>query len=169
MIFPDDRRVCFRHATEQDRALINDLDGLAPEIGLKPLPADMRGWGSSFGWPYGPNIDVQARIDMLKWAREDGLRLSTGDCLHWLCTGRCGKRYDIRGCREGWMDHVTGWNRGKGRNPAVLVSQPYGISAEGKSALHVLGEEPGIRVEVKDSGWYGYGTNFIGVWKWSAS
>lgn len=153
---------CWKHATPEQRELVDGLDrrargqGILEMHGGKPL------------WPYGPNINVEARSRMLEWTEFYDLRRAgrrVHGCLHWLRTGRCGRL----GClaeftqRYGWADHVTAWNRG--RTPKVLVAQPYGLSDKGRRELQELDKEPDLRVEIREDSWYGCGTTFIGIWR----
>jgi hypothetical protein len=58
------------------------------------------------------------------------------------------------------------WNHGPGANPAVLVSQPYGLSDEDRAALAVLAKEPDLVVEIdEDGGWYGMRTSWVAIWR----
>lgn len=159
--YPDGGRRCRRHATEDDRALVHELDRRA----VGRLGRSSRG----VLWPYGPNIDVAARVRLLAWLEEHDLTRanpSYGGCVHWLLTGRCG-RWECggRGRRErAWFDHVTAWNH-RGR-PAVLVAQPYWITEEDKEQLALVNDER-VQVEIRPDSWYGYGTWFIGLWRTS--
>ena len=164
LLYPDGRRVCWRHTTEDDRGLLFDLDKRAAGRGLKldrnsPFLAPL-----DRVWPYGPNVDVTARIRMLDWAEAHDLRLSHGNrCLHWLRTGRCA----VTTCQLDpphyrWMDHVTTWTRnGK---PAVLVAQPYNLDADSFNDLAAL-SDLGLTVEITRNSWYGHDTTFVGVWR----
>jgi hypothetical protein len=94
--FPEPR--CGRHTTGEQRESLADLAARGPGIGIR-----------NDGWPYGPNIDVVGRAQMVAWAEAEKLRHSdVGDCLHWLSRGRCG----VQICREDrnthrWMDHTS--------------------------------------------------------------
>ncbi|MER7331788.1 MULTISPECIES: hypothetical protein [unclassified Micromonospora] len=158
LFYPDGGKRCFRHSSPEDRALVADLDARA---------AAGRTLGER-GWPYGPNIDVQSRMEMLSWAEQYGLRRAETRCqnLHWLRKGRCGvQRCDPLGR---WADHVTRWSR-NGR-PAVLVAQPYGLSNDQFAQVAALNDEE-LQVAVDGTGWYGHGTTFVQVWRvdaWNA-
>lgn len=158
--FPAGHKRCLAHASVDDIRLLDELDGRAPSIGL---PRDTRGRGL-FRWPYGPNIDVAARIRMLDWATTHGLTYvdRAHTCLTWLRGGRCG-----RSCyepRPAWLDHVTLW--GREGAPAVLVAQPYHLDDRDGFQLGILDREPGLRLELRAEGsWYGFGTWFVGLWK----
>lgn len=148
LYFPEPR--CGRHTTGEQRDLLADLDRRAPGIGIR-----------NGGWPYGPNIDVVGRAEMIGWAEHHKLRYSLhGDCLHWLSRGRCG----VSVCREDrnthqWMDHVTGWTRdGKA---AVLVAQPYGLFTSDIADLAKISDEWSLDVLVDGTSWYGHGTTFV--------
>jgi hypothetical protein len=148
----DDTRRCHRHATEEQRAFAAELDARAPAVGIQP------GGASGPGWPYGPNIDVEARQGLLEWAEPLGLRLSkAGHCVRWIRGQRC------RPCgpRKHWLDHVTAWNHD--RKPAVLLAQPYGLGSDDVAELEAL-EDDGFVVVIGD-GWYGHGTTSVAVWR----
>lgn len=116
-------------------------------------------------WPYGPNIDPQARRELVHWATLHGLRYSPrGRCLHWIIRGRCAiqlctadrNQYDF-------MDHVTGWTRdGK---PAVLICQPYGLHVDDIRQLADLHQEHGLKIRIDGTGWYGHGSTFLQLWR----
>ena len=161
--YPDGRRVCWRHATDDDRTLLFDLDKRAAARGIKIDRGSLFMSPNNRRWPYGPNVDVSARIRMLDWAESNDLRLSAGRCMHWLRKGRCADR-TCYGRVGGWMDHVTGWACYGRRQPRVLVSQPYNVSAQSAAELAALTTEPGLTVEIHPNSWYGHGTTFVGVW-----
>lgn len=75
---PDGHRACQQHIPSQWRSTLDDLDHRAQRV----IPD---------GWPYGPNIDVQARIDLIRWAESLGVKHSGTRCqqLHWLRSGQC--------------------------------------------------------------------------------
>jgi len=141
---------CPRHTSDEQRTLLDDLDRRARHISIR-----------DGGWPYGPNIHVPARVALLDWAEAEKVRYSArGNCLHWIARGRCAVSLcnEDRG-RHSWMDHVTGWTRaGK---PAVLVSQPYQVSAAEQMELTRIGVEWSLDVRVGDTGWYGSDTRFV--------
>ena len=63
-------------------------------------------------------------------------------------------------------DHLSVWNRGPGRSPAVIVSQPYHLYDENLAELAELAKEPDLVVEVdEDGGWYGARTIWVAIWR----
>lgn len=117
-------------------------------------------------WPYGPNIDPEMASRMLDWAEKYGLMLSAPnqECLHWLLKGRCARPTACRQwtwMEQPWMDHPSCWTY-QGR-PAVLVAQPYGLSDASRSVLAGLNSDK-VHVEVRDRGWYGHCTVWVGLW-----
>lgn len=115
------------------------------------------------GWPYGlchRGADPKARLRMVEWAETQGLKLSKGQCLHWLASGRC-TRYAECGRRYSWQDHLTGWNiDGK---PALLLAQPYQIDGDGIADLAQI-EGQGYETHLDTNGWYGCGTITVEIW-----
>ncbi len=152
LFYPGRDRRCRRHATPKQRALVTELDARANHLGVL----------NGGEWPYGPNIDVEARARLLDWADGYGLRLAKTSCqnLHWLARGRCGVRLCNRLGR--WMDHVTRWNRGG--EPALILAQPYGLSGEDVAEVGQLAADEGLHVSVDARGWYGWGTVAVEVW-----
>ncbi|MEU8334724.1 hypothetical protein [Micromonospora tulbaghiae] len=150
--YPDGRLLCHRHTSPDQRQLVDHLDEQARRLGL----FDQYG-----GWPYGPNIDIAARQQLVDWATDLGVSRAETRCqnLHWLRVGRCGVRYYEALPR--WADHVTRWKRDG--PPALLVAQPYGLTDEDLADLEVLGDE-GLHVEIVGEGWYGHGTTMVQVW-----
>lgn len=126
-----------------------------------PTAAEARAIGitSAQLWPYGPNHDHQARRALVNWATRESLCYSpTGQCLDWLRYGDCRAGHDHT--RPPWMDHLTGWTRnGK---PAMLVSQPYGLTRDCLAELADL-DRSDLPVSIDGTGWYGHGTLFITV------
>lgn len=123
----------------------------------------------SLGWPYGPNIDLDSREALVEWAAPLGLRQSStyNKCLHWLRGKQCPRDagYGACGVRVPGEDHASAWNRGPGRSPAVVVSQPYHLDRADRAALDRLAMEPDLVVEVDDDGgWYGMGTIWVAIW-----
>jgi hypothetical protein len=128
-------------------------------------------------WPYGVQ-DPSQREKMLDWAERHHLRFSYTNrvCVHWLLAGSAddiARRYTKTGseisdsthysrCHYNYeFDHVTCWTRdGK---PAVLVSQPYRISADVMKKLKAL-ERDGLSVQVHKEGWYGFETFCVEIW-----
>lgn len=132
---------------------------------VDPTPAEASSVGiTDDRWPYGPNINPQARRALVDWATAHRLRYSPrGRCLHWITTGRCAvQACDRNRARRQWMDHVTGWTRA-GR-PAVLVAQPYAITGASIDALAEIDRTDGLDVVISGTGWYGHGTTFVGIW-----
>lgn len=161
--------VCHRCATAEHRARIDTVDHAAREKKLVPRVSGMTGAWHGLQWPYGPNIDVDSREALVAWAGPLGLRLSSTHtrCLHWLQRKHCPRMWGGRCSTEvPGADHVTAWNRGAGRNPAVLVSQPYHLDDEARRQLADIDNSPGLRVEiVEGGGWYGAGTIFVTIWR----
>lgn len=154
--FPEGH-LCARHATPEQAGLVAQLDRRAAAIGI-PKTKDWA-WGFERAWPYGPNLYVEMRVAMLRWAEANQLKLTpqTKRCLCWI---RSGRRCDYRCARYRWMDHVTGWQRaGK---PALLLAQPYGVDI---SVLTDLANDSKLRVYTGGTGWYGHGTVAIEVWR----
>ncbi|GAA0981702.1 hypothetical protein ENKNEFLB_01398 [Nocardioides aquaticus] len=146
MLAPGERWVCGRHATEDDRALVEDLDRRGPSVGLAPSPRRRRGeWAQALDWPYdGPRRYLGVRRDMVAWAEARGLRLWDGCwCLCWVRDGVC--REDHGGCRPAWLDHVTCWTGADGLR--LLVAHPY-VPFSATAGLHGLG------VAVARQGWH---------------
>lgn len=144
--------LCYRHQSAAQRALVADLDEQAPTVGVTP--------GC---WPYGPNIDVVARVELVAWARANGYKLATPNarCLHWLVgkARRCSalRRQDHAGRIDAWsmneLDHPTFWTRnGK---PALILAQPYSAPSS-RWVTDVTSTWP-VTVEVTaTSPWYGH-------------
>lgn len=166
----DARSVCFLHASDAERQLVQDLDLRAPEIGLKPVPAVHARWGGSYQWPYGPNLYVADRVALLDWAVPNWLRISDASsrcAICWVSGSRCpsdGRHLSSRG----WIDHPTRWNlRGK---PRVFVSQPYSLSGQERAEVEGLvaaanSAGRNLRLEIsEESGWYGKPTVWVAIW-----
>lgn len=144
---------CYRHATPEQRVLVEELD--QRDKALRITGPD--------GWPYGPNIDVESRRQLLDWAERYGVRQAGTRCqgLHWLKAGRCTEPLCQR--LGHWMDHVTRWNRnGK---PALLIAHPYSIGHDDIAQLGALAAIGGWRVWISAGGWYGHGTVSVEVWR----
>lgn len=170
---PGDREVTRRSATPDDRRLLADLDRRALRLGLPMRDRSAVEWHTEVSWPYGPNVNVGQRIALLNWMETEHLRptLARGKfhdpCLDWLRTGRCPGvvRCDNRHPAS-WQDHTTGWVR-QIDGARLFVSQPYGLTDAERSKLAALDAEPGLRVQIEETGWYGaggLGTRFVGVW-----
>lgn len=91
---PDGHRACIRHASAEQRALVDELDRHAAGIGLRRDRGGRDAW-DRWAWPYGANVDVLTRLRLVEWAERHGLKLSRNahHCMTWLTTGRC-----ARGC-----------------------------------------------------------------------
>jgi hypothetical protein len=166
----DTRQVCYRHASEDQRALVEALDLRAPEIGLEKVPAVRARWGGGYVWPYGPNLYVDDRVALLDWAVPNRLRISgsssrCGEC--WISGRQC-PSYGAHSAVRGWVDHPSRWNLGG--KPRVFVSQPYSLSDKERAELEhavTAANEAGrnLRLEIsEESGWYGKPTIWIAIW-----
>lgn len=170
---------CFKHATEEQRDLVDQLDQHAPALGLRRNRVEARAWGRAFEWPYGPNVSVPSRAALVTWAEKHRVKLSQGvsKCaLHWLTGGQCGPRAGAGSpsCRQGssyplWFDHVTRWNFAG--YPRVLVAQPYGLSDTDRLDLERIADTAQLwtgarlRLEIGPTGWYGHGTTWVALWR----
>lgn len=118
-------------------------------------------------WPYGPNIDIDSREALVEWAAPLGMRSTTSSrrCLHWLRGNPCPWSHGHCTWQIPGADHVTAWNRGPGRSPAVLVSQPYHLDTNDIAALGEIDKSPEFIVEIDEAGgWYLHGTTFVTIW-----
>ncbi|MFG2987017.1 hypothetical protein ACGFYQ_38200 [Streptomyces sp. NPDC048258] len=121
--------------------------------------------------------ETRARQEgMVAWAERYGLRLSpAGCCPLWLvreasqrCRPRMGhgdpcKRYGSSGSDRGWMDHSVTWL--KDSRPAAITSAPYNICPQDEERLaHWQRTDPRLRV-ARGTGWYGYDTTQIILWR----
>jgi len=163
------RKVCALCATEAEKARVAAVDQAARDLTvLGQATSVMSAWWGS-GWPYGPNIDLDSREALVAWAGPLGLRASSTSrsCLHWIQRKQCPRTrdYSCAAVMPG-NDHVTAWNQGAGRNPAVLVSQPYGLDDESHELLAQINTSPDLTVEINEQGgWYGHGTVFVAIWR----
>jgi hypothetical protein len=114
---------------------------------------------------------------MVSWAERYGLKYSeAGCCPFWLqgtVSRRCRPygphkdrctRYGT-GIDHGWLDHAVGWL--KDGRPAALTSAPYGFEyiTEAPERL-AFWQQHDDRLQVAiGSGWYGFGTTQIVVWR----
>lgn len=148
--FPDNTRACPKHTTAQWSEHLTALDQRAKNI-------------TPQAWPYGPNINVQARADLLDWAEPLGVKRAKTYCnaLHWLRTGQCPNTAECNPFR--WMDHTTQWSLDG--NPALVLTQPYKTAEDLREATAPIQGDPDLKVEIKP-GWYGHGT--VGVFVWRA-
>ena len=161
---------CYRCSDQQIRDRVAAVDQAARQMRIvAPTRHAMYGW-EDMSWPYGPNVDLDSREALVAWAGPLGLRESSTSrkCLHWLRGKHC-PRYSPYGRCGGTVpgaDHVSMWNHGPGANPAVLVSQPYGLSVENRAALAELAKEPDLVVEIDENGgWYGMRTTWVAIWR----
>lgn len=169
---------CFKHATEEQRDLVDQLDRRAPALGLRRNRGVACAWGRAFEWPYGPNVSVPSRAALVTWAEKHRVKLArdTSKCaLHWLTEGRCGpNRIGSPSCRQEssyplWFDHVTRWNFAG--HPRVLVAQPYGLSDTDRLDLERIADTAQLRtgarlrLEIGPTGWYGHGTTWVALWR----
>ncbi|WP_432042749.1 hypothetical protein [Streptomyces cadmiisoli] len=150
---------CSRCQSAGHKKLINSLDDRSQGV----LTRDADG----VDWPYGPNVYVQMRADLLDWADQYDLRSGSTGCssgLHWLDKGRCAKRecHD----RPGFYDHTTTWlSRTTGR-PALVFNQPYS-QVDLADIWKLISEYPSLTAEVGPESWYGSRT--FGVYIWNHS
>ncbi|MFD3468760.1 hypothetical protein ACFWWM_20715 [Streptomyces sp. NPDC058682] len=148
--------LCRRCQSADQKELVSSLDDRARGV----LNRDADG----VRWPYGPNIYVQMRADLLDWAEQHDLKSGNTGCsskLHWLDKGRCAKR-ECRG-RPGFYDHTTTWlSRTTGR-PALVFNQPYG-QVDPAKVRESISEYPSLTAEVGPESWYGAGTTGVYIW-----
>lgn len=161
---------CYRCSPPELRDRVAAVDEAARQMRIVARePEAMYGW-HDLGWPYGPNIDLDSREALVEWAGPIGLRQSKthNKCLHWLRGKHCPRNtgYGACGATVPGADHVSVWNRGPGRNPAVIVSQPYHLYDEDLAELGELAKDPDLVVEIdEDGGWYGMGSLWVAVWR----
>jgi hypothetical protein len=115
-------------------------------------------------WPYGPNVYVQMRADLLDWADTYDLKSGSTGCssgLHWLDKGRCAKRecHD----RPGFYDHTTTWLSRTTGSPVLIFNQPY-RHVDTADIWGLISECPSLRAEVGPESWYGSGTFGVYIW-----
>jgi len=162
------RKVCPRCATDSQKARVVAVQKAVRDLKIIRAATLSGAWRGA-GWPYGPNIDVDSREELVAWAGPHGLRASSTfrSCLHWLQQIPCPR--DRSGmCAEQipGADHVSAWNRGSGKNSAVLVSQPYTLDLHSRARLAELNASPDLKVDIDDAGgWYGHGTVFVAIWR----
>ncbi|WP_222623822.1 hypothetical protein, partial [Streptomyces buecherae] len=147
---------CWRCQSTDQKDLIRSLDDQARGV----LSRDTNG----VDWPYGPNIYVQMRADLLDWADRHDLRSGNTGCssgLHWLDKGRCAKRECLG--RPEFYDHTTMWlSRATGR-PALVFNQPY-RQVDSSEVREAISEYPSLTAEVGPESWYGAGTSGVYIW-----
>lgn len=147
---------CWHCQSTDQKELISSLDDGARGV----LNRDADG----VGWPYGPNIYVQMRADLLDWADRHDVKIGRTGCssgLHWLDKGRCAKR----DCRDvpGFYDHTTTWlSRTTGR-PALVFTQPY-KQVEPAEVRESISDYPSLTAEVGPDSWYGARTTGVYIW-----
>lgn len=156
-------RACELHATTSQVERVRQLDARAAGIGLQRDRHGGEFW--TYLWPYGPNIDVDARARVLDWAEREQLRMAPlrrRRCLCQLRHGRCVRLHDDEPDVLHWRDHASLWLAGD--SPAMLVAQPYRITGDDVEQLDALAEDPELEVNISaNSSWYGHGTWFIEV------
>lgn len=147
---------CWRCQSTSQKELVSSLDDRARGV----LNRDADG----VDWPYGPNVYVQMRADMLDWADLHDVKSGNTSCssgLHWLAKGRCSKQacHD----RPGFYDHTTMWlSRATGR-PALVFNQPYS-RVDPAEVRKLISEYPSLTAEVGPESWYGAGTTSVYIW-----
>jgi hypothetical protein len=147
---------CWRCRTAEQKELVRSLDEKARNV----LDRSAEG----VHWPYGPNVYVQMRADLLEWADRHDLKSGSTRCssgLHWLDKGRCAKR-DCHG-KPSFYDHTTMWRSRTTGKPALVFTQPYEdvTPAEVHASIR---EYPSLTAEVGPESWYGGGTTAIYIW-----
>ncbi len=126
--------------------------------------------GMTWGGRTDRTFDLDSREALVEWAGPLGLRQSKthNKCLHWLRGKQCPRAaaYGACGATVPGADHLSVWNRGPGRNPAVIVSQPYHLYDEDLAELAELANDPDLVVEIdEDGGWYGARTIWVAIWR----
>ncbi|MGW2553103.1 hypothetical protein [Streptomyces sp. NPDC001635] len=147
---------CSRCQSASQKKLISSLDDRSQSV----LTRDADG----VDWPYGPNVYVQMRADLLDWADRYDLRSGSTGCssgLHWLDKGRCAKRecHD----RPGFYDHTTTWLSLTTGRPALVFNQPY-WQVDPADISKLTSEYPSLTAEVGPESWYGSGTFGVYIW-----
>ena len=156
--FGDGPPRCSKHFKPGDRELIAESD----RQGKGVLLADG-------AWPYGPNVNIDSRFEMIEWAESNGLRLARRNhlCPRWLKLGacrrgwQCSDRIDLLTAK--WCDHMTPWKT-LGGEAAVLVFQPYELTAAERMEINALCAANDLTAEIREGGWYLHGAWFIGLW-----
>ncbi|QGV79745.1 hypothetical protein [Streptomyces ficellus] len=147
---------CWRCQSADQKELIRYLDDHARGV----LSRDADG----VHWPYGPNIYVQMRADLLDWADRHDLKNGNTGCssrLHWLDRGRCAKR-ECQG-RPEFYDHTTTWLSRTTGKPALVFNQPY-RQVDPAEVWDAISEYPSLTAEVGPESWYGAGTSGVYIW-----
>jgi len=162
------REICYRCATPAERDRVADIDQAALDYRVIRRSQGGSDWGwHQLDWPYGPNIDIDSREALVEWAAPLGMRSTTSSrrCLHWLRGNPCPWSHGHCTWQIPGADHVTSWNRGPGRSPAVLVSQPYHLDSDDVAGLLEIDESPEFTVEIDEAGgWYLHGSIFVTIW-----
>ncbi|WP_205327588.1 hypothetical protein [Glycomyces sp. YM15] len=160
-------RVCRRHYTPDQAALVEDLEARGARIGMQH--DDDRGVMS---WPASAHFYVPSRIALLEWAESHGLkRASTYPKLHCVCwpTSKrltrceCGHNGTQFYLSDSTWDHMSMWTTRNGSR-AVVVFQPYQVTPKGQAVLDEWHARDDVHVEVREDSWYGHGTKFVGIW-----
>lgn len=142
-------------------------------------------------WPYGVGETIpnptwtpeqrQAHLEdreeakqlVFDWAQKYGLRKTDkGCCPVWLQqdrNSRCGGRRpcarfgaNARDCD--WLDHVAAWTFN--RQPVAITSAPYEIHPSHRDELERwVEEDPRLAFAFGETGWYGFSTKQIIVWR----
>jgi hypothetical protein len=111
-------------------------------------------------WPYGPNIDLLSRFQLVLWAERHQLVYDSTpgrSCPHWVAG-----QSQYHGCdlapEMGWLDHGSRWRRANlgataPKSNRVLVSQPYHITEREWSEIVALRDALGLAVTL-EHGWY---------------
>ncbi|MFJ9148838.1 hypothetical protein ACIRP7_12335 [Streptomyces sp. NPDC102270] len=130
---------CWRCQSTDQEELVSSLDDHARGV----LNRDADG----VHWPYGPNVYVQMRADLLDWADRHDLKSGNTGCSSGLH----------------WHDHTTTWlSRTTGR-PALVFNQPY-RQVDRAEVWDCISEYPSLTAEVGPESWYGAGTSGVYIW-----
>ena len=151
--------VCRTCQTGPRRALVRELDARATGI--------LRTSGQ-VPWPYGPNIYVQMRRELLDWAEQGGFKAapkrSKGyHCptyLHWLKGQTCD--WETYGTKPYFYDHATRWVHKGDPDSRFLLIQPYEGGGEVRTTLDMMEYQDKHGLDIVDHmgpGWYGTGTH----------
>ncbi|MCX5233000.1 hypothetical protein [Streptomyces sp. NBC_00233] len=115
-------------------------------------------------WPYGPNVYVPMRVNLLHWADQHDLKSGDTRCisgLHWLDKGRCAKRECLS--KPGFYDHTTMWLSRTTGKPALVFNQPYG-PVDATAVEESISDYLSLTAEVGPESWYGANTTGIYIW-----
>lgn len=162
--FEDGRKLCRRHYTDDDRAMLADLDRRGRAVGLNR--AGEHDPDNSVAWPYGPNVHVRMRRALLDWAEANQLTYAgrSHACLSWLANERCPGPSRCAGQTLAvlrWLDHPSSWTGPAGLR--LLVSQPYALTADDGPALQAVTAAEGLHLIIHPPGvsWYGFQTYMV--------